>query len=208
MGASPPARSAATCAPKRPGIMRTARAWCWSRRPRPSSATSTRVGGPVKLLGLVNATEDFDRHPYVIDGCSVLLHDLWGEDGGHARSCDRGLVAAWRHHGRDRGDLQAHPLNAGRALSDGTRCGVTRGSHHRVYRRMQSRMRCWRFPRARRRFPFTGCCAKERPTYRGFMWSICDEYVGLPQTDRTLVCGLCPAGTLGYGDQARQSASD
>jgi len=45
-----------------------------------------RVSGPVKLLGLVNATEDFDRHPYVIDGCSVLLHELWGEDGGHARS--------------------------------------------------------------------------------------------------------------------------
>jgi len=45
-----------------------------------------RVAGPVKLLGLVNATEDFDRHPYVIDGCSQLLHELWDDDGGHARS--------------------------------------------------------------------------------------------------------------------------
>jgi enamine deaminase RidA (YjgF/YER057c/UK114 family) len=45
-----------------------------------------RLSGPVKLLGFVNATEDFDRHPHVIDGCSVLFHELWGEDGGHARS--------------------------------------------------------------------------------------------------------------------------
>ena len=45
-----------------------------------------RVAGVVKLLGFVNATEDFDRHPFVIDGCSELMHGLFGEAGAHARS--------------------------------------------------------------------------------------------------------------------------
>ena len=45
-----------------------------------------RVGGVVKVLGFVNATEDFDRHPFVIDGCSELFHEVLGPAGAHARS--------------------------------------------------------------------------------------------------------------------------
>jgi enamine deaminase RidA (YjgF/YER057c/UK114 family) len=45
-----------------------------------------RVAGVVKVLGLVNATEDFDRHPFVIDGCSDLFHQVLGPGAGHARS--------------------------------------------------------------------------------------------------------------------------
>lgn len=45
-----------------------------------------KVHGVVKLLGLVNATPDFERHPYVIDGASTLLADIFGESGIHARS--------------------------------------------------------------------------------------------------------------------------
>ncbi|MCB1494072.1 MAG: RidA family protein [Rhodobiaceae bacterium] len=45
-----------------------------------------RVTGVIKLLGLVNATPDFERHPFVIDGASNLLADVFGEDGVHARS--------------------------------------------------------------------------------------------------------------------------
>lgn len=45
-----------------------------------------RVSGVVKLLGFVNATQDFDRHPYVIDGCSELLHAAFGDSAAHARS--------------------------------------------------------------------------------------------------------------------------
>jgi enamine deaminase RidA (YjgF/YER057c/UK114 family) len=45
-----------------------------------------RVVGVVKLLGFVNATEDFDRHPFVVDGCSELMHGLFGDAGAHARS--------------------------------------------------------------------------------------------------------------------------
>lgn len=36
----------------------------------------------VKVLGMVNATEDFERHPYVINGCSELFSNIWGEEKG------------------------------------------------------------------------------------------------------------------------------
>lgn len=45
-----------------------------------------RVGGVVKLLGLVNATPDFARHPFVIDGASDLMAEVFGPNGIHARS--------------------------------------------------------------------------------------------------------------------------
>lgn len=45
-----------------------------------------KVGGAVKLLGLVNATPDFERHPFVIDGASELLRNVFGENGVHSRS--------------------------------------------------------------------------------------------------------------------------
>ena len=40
----------------------------------------------VKLLGLVNATDDFANHPDVINGCSDLFTAVFGEIGQHARS--------------------------------------------------------------------------------------------------------------------------
>jgi len=45
-----------------------------------------RITQVVKLLGFVNATEDFDRHPVVINGCSDLFSSVFGEIGQHARS--------------------------------------------------------------------------------------------------------------------------
>jgi enamine deaminase RidA (YjgF/YER057c/UK114 family) len=36
----------------------------------------------IKVLGMVNATPEFDRHPYVINGCSELFAKVWGEDNG------------------------------------------------------------------------------------------------------------------------------
>lgn len=36
----------------------------------------------IKVLGMVNATSDFGRHPYVINGCSELFAKIWGEDNG------------------------------------------------------------------------------------------------------------------------------
>ena len=40
----------------------------------------------VKVLGMVNCTTDFADHPAVINGCSDLLADVFGEAGRHARS--------------------------------------------------------------------------------------------------------------------------
>lgn len=45
-----------------------------------------QVEGVVKLLGLVNATPDFQDHSKVIDACSELFVEVFGEAGEHARS--------------------------------------------------------------------------------------------------------------------------
>lgn len=45
-----------------------------------------RVRGVVKLLGLVNATPEFEKQPQVINGCSDLFVEVFGEIGRHARS--------------------------------------------------------------------------------------------------------------------------
>jgi enamine deaminase RidA (YjgF/YER057c/UK114 family) len=45
-----------------------------------------RVRRIVKLLGMVNAVPDFGQHPKVINGCSDLLIDVFGDVGRHARS--------------------------------------------------------------------------------------------------------------------------
>lgn len=45
-----------------------------------------RVAGAVKLLGLVNATPEFGRHAFVIDGASDLIAQAFGPEGVHARS--------------------------------------------------------------------------------------------------------------------------
>ena len=41
-----------------------------------------RVNEVVKLLGLVNAPEDFTEHPQVINGCSELFAEIWGPENG------------------------------------------------------------------------------------------------------------------------------
>lgn len=41
-----------------------------------------RVGRIIKLLGMVNCTPDFGEHPAVINGCSELFRDVFGEDRG------------------------------------------------------------------------------------------------------------------------------
>lgn len=41
-----------------------------------------RVDRVIKLLGMVNCVPDFTRHPYVINGCSELFANVWGDDKG------------------------------------------------------------------------------------------------------------------------------
>ena len=45
-----------------------------------------RVKSIVKLLGMVNAVDDFKEHPQVINGCSDLFVEVFGDAGRHARS--------------------------------------------------------------------------------------------------------------------------
>jgi enamine deaminase RidA (YjgF/YER057c/UK114 family) len=45
-----------------------------------------RVVRVVKVFGMVNATDDFTSHSQVINGCSDLLGEVFGERGRHARA--------------------------------------------------------------------------------------------------------------------------
>jgi enamine deaminase RidA (YjgF/YER057c/UK114 family) len=46
----------------------------------------SKVRRVVKLLGMVNAVPEFRSHPNVINGCSDLLVEVFGDKGRHARS--------------------------------------------------------------------------------------------------------------------------
>lgn len=41
-----------------------------------------RIDRVVKVFGMVNATAEFEKHPYVINGCSELFAAVWGEEKG------------------------------------------------------------------------------------------------------------------------------
>lgn len=45
-----------------------------------------RVVRVVKLFGMVNCAPGFNRTPEVINGCSQLMHEVFGEAGVHTRS--------------------------------------------------------------------------------------------------------------------------
>ncbi|WP_170148858.1 RidA family protein [Deminuibacter soli] len=36
----------------------------------------------IKVLGMVNCTPEFEKHPYIINGCSELFAEIWGTDNG------------------------------------------------------------------------------------------------------------------------------
>ena len=41
-----------------------------------------KIGRVVKVLGMVNCSPDFKKHPYVINGFSELMADIFGTDNG------------------------------------------------------------------------------------------------------------------------------
>ncbi len=41
-----------------------------------------KINRVVKLLGMVNSSADYTNHPVVINGCSSLFRDIWGDDNG------------------------------------------------------------------------------------------------------------------------------
>ena len=45
-----------------------------------------RIKSVVKILGFIASAPDFNMQPKVLDGCSMLLRDLFGDEGIAARS--------------------------------------------------------------------------------------------------------------------------
>ena len=41
-----------------------------------------KVKRVIKVLGMVNADINFEKHPYVINGCSELFAGIWGKENG------------------------------------------------------------------------------------------------------------------------------
>jgi len=41
-----------------------------------------RVKRVIKVLGMVNCVPEFEKHPYIINGCSELFAKVWGEENG------------------------------------------------------------------------------------------------------------------------------
>lgn len=49
---------------------------------RANLGTLNKVKKVIKVLGMVNCTSDFQKHPYVINGCSELFASVWGPEHG------------------------------------------------------------------------------------------------------------------------------
>lgn len=49
---------------------------------RAHTGSFDKIRRVIKVLGMVNCTPDFGKHPYVINGCSELFAAIWGEDEG------------------------------------------------------------------------------------------------------------------------------
>ncbi|WP_299289399.1 RidA family protein [uncultured Mucilaginibacter sp.] len=41
-----------------------------------------KVKRVIKVLGMVNCMPDFEKHPFIINGCSELFAQIWGEENG------------------------------------------------------------------------------------------------------------------------------
>jgi enamine deaminase RidA (YjgF/YER057c/UK114 family) len=41
-----------------------------------------KVKRVIKVLGMVNCTPNFEKHPFIINGCSELFAKVWGDDNG------------------------------------------------------------------------------------------------------------------------------
>ncbi len=44
--------------------------------------TFNRIKRVIKVLGMVNCIPEFEKHPFIINGCSELFREVWGEDNG------------------------------------------------------------------------------------------------------------------------------
>jgi len=44
--------------------------------------TLNKIKRVIKVLGMVNCVPEFEKHPYIINGCSELFAAVWGEKNG------------------------------------------------------------------------------------------------------------------------------
>lgn len=44
--------------------------------------TLDKIKRVIRLLGMVNSVADYEKHPIIINGCSELYAQLWGEENG------------------------------------------------------------------------------------------------------------------------------
>src|SRR6185437_7402551 len=44
--------------------------------------TLDKIKRVIKVFGMVNCTLDFEKHPFIINGCSELFAKIWGEENG------------------------------------------------------------------------------------------------------------------------------
>jgi enamine deaminase RidA (YjgF/YER057c/UK114 family) len=44
--------------------------------------TLNKIKRVIKVLGMVNCNSDFEKHPFVINGCSELFAKVWGDENG------------------------------------------------------------------------------------------------------------------------------
>ena len=49
---------------------------------RQNLGSLNKIKRVIKIFGMVNCDQWFEKHPYVINGCSELFAKVWGEDDG------------------------------------------------------------------------------------------------------------------------------
>jgi len=49
---------------------------------RTNLGSLNKIKRVIKLLGMVNCSSDFEKHPFIINGCSELFAEVWGEENG------------------------------------------------------------------------------------------------------------------------------
>ena len=49
---------------------------------RTNLGSLNRVKRVIKILGMVNCSPEFENHPFIINGCSELFADIWGQENG------------------------------------------------------------------------------------------------------------------------------
>lgn len=44
--------------------------------------TLNKIKRVIKVLGMINCISEFEKHPYIMNGCSELFAKVWGEENG------------------------------------------------------------------------------------------------------------------------------